>query len=597
MKKDLFTKLLSAVIFLVSFTSCSSKDDNVDYAFLIGDNYLGQVKEDGVIYSYNKDNTAYVLSSNKNAKNIKIKDKITQNGKDYVVSKIFTNAFKNYESLKQISLPDTITSIANSAFENCTSLSSIDLPTSLVTIEEEAFSGCESLENVYIPSNVSEIGFYAFTKCYSLISFDVDINNKFYKAEDGILYNKENSLVQYPLGINQKDITIKNGVNVILDGAFAYDKTIENIDLNEVIEVGSYAFSHMEQLTNVTFTDSVLTLDEGCFAYCNNLHYVDLNDNLTSIGNFAFYNCTSLYGVYIPGSVADVGKDVFADSISVIIYISKDINTDNWDTRWNSSGYKVYRGISGTNVGIIDGIVYQFSGNDAYVLGHTKIIENLIILSEITYNDQTYEIKQIKQNAFTNDVNIKTILLGPNISSIDTGAFNECTSLESLIIYEGKTAIEYNAFNGCTSLNYISLGNNIRRISSAAFIDVPLAAYNIYNGAYYLGVKENKDLGLKSNPYLYLIKSQAKNITSCNTHVNTQVLADEAFYNCVKLSSLTLHNNLTYLGNYSLYYTSSLKSITYTGTKDEWSALDKGTRWNYSELEEVECSDGITTII
>ncbi|MGN1033846.1 MAG: leucine-rich repeat protein, partial [Intestinibacter sp.] len=78
------------------------------------------------------------------------------------------SAFKNNTSLKEVVLPDYITTIGSGAFDGCTSLQKVALPSKLRTIASYAFRGCTSLENIEIPSLVVTIGTDAFNGCTSL---------------------------------------------------------------------------------------------------------------------------------------------------------------------------------------------------------------------------------------------------------------------------------------------------------------------------------------------------------------------------------------------------------------------------------------------
>ena len=97
----------------------------------------------------------------------------------------------------------------------------------------------------------------------------------------------------------------------------------------------------------------------------------------------------------------------------------------------------------------IDGIYYNFSGNEATVtFGSNKYSGEVIIPSIITYNGTTY-----------------------SVTSIGGSAFSSCSGLTSVTIAESVTAIGSNTFEGCSSLTSVTIPNSVTSIGSGAFYD------------------------------------------------------------------------------------------------------------------------------
>jgi hypothetical protein len=81
---------------------------------------------------------------------------------------------------------------------------------------------------------------------------------------------------------------------------------------NSVTSLGDSAFSDCTSLTSVTIPNSVTSIGEFAFAYCSSLTSVTIPDSVTSIGNIVFYFCSRLTRVTIPHSVTSIGFDAFA---------------------------------------------------------------------------------------------------------------------------------------------------------------------------------------------------------------------------------------------------------------------------------------------
>ncbi len=596
MIKHKLIKLLAALLLLMSFNGCSfGKSNKVDYAFLVGDNYLGHIKFGDIVYSYNKDNTAYLLcSTKKGISKLNIKNEIEVDGITYPVTKIFDNALKNCTKIKEITLPNSIKQIGNNSFANCSSLNKVAFNSGLEKIGNYAFENCSLLNSVTLPNTLSSIGNYPFKGCLKLDSINVMENNHYFKSLDGVLYTIDNSLKLYPVGRNEENYRIEDFVSSISDYAFAFSKELKSINLNNVLNIGKYAFYNCDKLENIEFGSKLETIQDGAFSLCSSLHYVNIKNTVTSIGNSVFFNCKELFGLRIPNSVKKLGKDIIKECESAIFYINKDHDSFEWDSNWNSDHNQVYYNVTDDNVKIIDGICYQIQTKEqvgAIVIGHTKVIENIIIPNGINVNNYHFKVIGIARCSFQKDENIKFVAIGNNVRFVRDAAFTECKNLSELIISNCPATLEYDSFSKCSSLKKVTLGNNIQAISSGAFTELPLSAYKSYDNGFYLG---NKD-----HPYLYLISAISKDIRNCDINQEAKIIADRAFYNCGALKSVTMYHEITFVGNQSFAQCNNLKAIYYHGTREEWGNLKKGSNWNYNckELKNVDCDDGQYAIV
>ena len=78
--------------------------------------------------------------------------------------------FDGCKKLKNIIIPNSVTKIYESAFEDCSSLTNITIPDEVTFIGMSAFSGCTSITSITIPNNIQTICDYAFLDCTSLTS-------------------------------------------------------------------------------------------------------------------------------------------------------------------------------------------------------------------------------------------------------------------------------------------------------------------------------------------------------------------------------------------------------------------------------------------
>ena len=88
---------------------------------------------------------------------ITIPEKITYLEKDYEVTDIGDNAFKN-ESITEVILSGNIVRIGTMAFKSCLNLTKINLPQGLLYIDSSAFEDCCLIENISFPTTLLSIG-------------------------------------------------------------------------------------------------------------------------------------------------------------------------------------------------------------------------------------------------------------------------------------------------------------------------------------------------------------------------------------------------------------------------------------------------------
>ena len=373
--------------------------------------------------------------------------------------------------LTSITIPDSVTSIEESVFESCSSLTSITIPDSVTSIGSSAFFNCQSLTNITIPDSVTSIGNDAFRNCTNLTTISLSCKSTLKKSDFGEqadLVSASHTLKKteakaatctekgnkeywtcehcgkYFLSddanpetakaveqsetilpaLKHKNATTRGAVKPTeTDPGYSGDRYCP--DCNTILEKG-YTYWVEDNLTWKLYEDGTLNIsgtgamkdynddDNPSPAYKNsNVKKIVIEKGVTSVGESAFENCSSLTSVMIPDSVISIGTSAFhsCNRLTSITLPDSVTSIGNFAFEWCSG------------------------------------------LSSITLSNN---ITSIGDFAF-HGCPLTSITIPDSVTSIGEMAFHSCSNLTSITIPDSVTSIGYNAFENCSSLTTISL--------------------------------------------------------------------------------------------------------------------------------------------
>ena len=317
--------------------------ENID-AQLFNENSLQEIIVDnenkcyssvnGVLFDKDK-KTIIAYPTEKSGESYEIPDSVTSIG---------DGAFYGCTSLTSITIPDSVTSISNVAFWECSSLTSVTIPDSVTSIGEGTFAECSSLTSVTIPDSVTSIGEGAFTECTGLTSIVIPEGVKEIKENpfpmcyslQGIEVNEKNKYY-----LSENGILFDKDKKTII--AYPAGKSVESYEIpDSVTSIGNSAFWGCSSLTSITIPDSVTSISDGAFSGCSSLTSITIPDSVPSIGDRAFSGCTSLTSITIPKNVSSIGNYAFEDCDSLANVYFEETTTPDFcrNSFYRDSGVK-----------------------------------------------------------------------------------------------------------------------------------------------------------------------------------------------------------------------------------------------------------------
>lgn len=236
--------------------------------------------------------------------------------------------YSDRASIKNIVINSGIKSIGSYSFYGCSNVTSISLPDSLTEIGAYAFSLNSKVETLIIPEKVTKIGNAAFYGCTNLkyLYFNAKrcetAGSESYPAFSGCT-----SLITVVPG---------NDVQIIPDYCFALTG-IKSFNMTDNVRtIGEGAFYSCSSLTSVNMNYKINKIGERAFRGCSALSNFTLPELVTSIGAEAFQGCTSLKNITLSYHVTEIGADAFKDS-GITINTTKDAYAYNYCNLYNYS--------------------------------------------------------------------------------------------------------------------------------------------------------------------------------------------------------------------------------------------------------------------
>ena len=349
-----------------------------------------------------------------------------------------------------------------------------------------------------------------------------------------------------------------------------------------VTEIGRFGGDGEEKnttLTEMVIPDSVTVIGDRAFYRCEALRKVTLGAGVGEIGEEAFAQCKALGEITIPESVEVIGESAFAENSALLIYAEAAERPAGWE-----EGFSLYYNTAletslsvpiiwdcrenelasdGALYATVDGLRYALRDGEAAVVRQLREPEELTLPASVTYRGTVYPVTEIRSCAFLGCKELTSVTLGENVEVIGHSAFRDCKRLSSVTLGEGIGEIGGSAFCGCIALTSLTVPESTERIGFAALKDCSLLESLTLP---FVGESQN---GTENTHLGYLFGSGSSfSHRSAVPHsleeitVSRGSIAPYAFADCAGLTSVTLGDGVTGLGERAFSGCQSLTSVT-----------------------------------
>ena len=324
-------------------------------------------------------------------------------------------------------------------------------------------------------------------------------------------------------------------------GSDAYVTIPSELGGYPVTSIGQFAFQNCTSLQSVTISQGIARIQNDAFSGCSSLQSVVIPSSVTNIWWGAFEDCCSLKSVTLPAGLESLGDAAFSGCTSLeSITIPEGVGYVGDSAFFGCAKLQ--------NVTLKEGVStigrYAFAGT---------AISSLSLPSGVAY---------IEEAAFVGCSNLKNISLPSGLNTIGNYAFERCAALTDMTIPADVKYVYYGAFTDCTALERVTFLGDVRVLAQSVFKgcsalsdivmqgDVRWIGYDTFRETAYYRNEANWDNGVL---YIgnHLIEAKDTLSGAYTVREGTTAIASSAFSGCEALTDITLPDSVTSVGEYA----------------------------------------------
>ncbi len=577
----------------------------------------------GAMYDYYPDDNDYLTSPwiNFDVEKIDVQEGITSIG---------AYALCRLETVTKVSLPSTLTTIGQDALY-AIGVSSLVIPDNVVSIGSFAFNGCGNLKTITLPAGLQSIG-HCFIECGNLktINFKGTMEQwlacgggeSTFPAQTQVVCASGTLNLDGTCGDNltwtldnSGKLTI-SGTGAMYDYAYDYESNsftspwakyrsmIRSVEIGSgVTSIGSYAFVDTN-ITSLTIPGSVTAIGDNGVSGNRYLATLTLNSGLETIGAFAFSDCR-ISSVVIPDGVTSIGEGAFSycvrgdyingewvysglTSITIpasVISIGKDMlkTYDEYDllTTINYGGtQEQWNAAGGKNAGVPSTATITYATVAGSGSCGTGVKWSLTSTGVLTITGTGKGIMK-------------------DYAEGSTKPWESKGDVKQIVICEGVTHIGDHAFANSPATR-VSLPESLTSIGTRAFASADITSLTIPGSVTTIGVEVfwncSKLTSLTIRDGVTTIESAFGACTGLTELVlpdSVTSIGTQAFYSCTGLETVTFSKNLTSIGYMAFSGCTALEEVVFP---DALTEIAQEAFRNCTGLNAITLGSGITTI-
>lgn len=421
--------------------------------------------------------------------------------------KIAGGALKEINTVKNITIAEGIWSIADEGFALDSSLTAseaeltITLPETLIEIGKKAFSGRTDLKKIVLPDGLSKIGDYAFYGLKRLAEITADSGTKFtevgrdvfgetewFEGFDGVAIIGKTVFGVSEAYCRSKDYTYVKSEDMgfaetVAPYAFYRNDALTGIELGQrIISVGEYAFASCDALKIFRFNSSVgfgseRTVGENALNGLSALEELLIYDDVKARDTFGGISTAQTVRLEYTGRNAVVGREILSVFDSV-----KEFYVGNGFVRIENQAFVMAEKLEKVKLGKDVSIIGDKAFEKISSLTSLDITECAALINigarafygtSVTNEEDTPFVfpattRVIDAGAF-GGARLTDIEFGEGLQFIGAAAFSDNRNLKRVVIPTGTESIDEYAFRNCNLIEF-TLPESIKKIGRGILV-------------------------------------------------------------------------------------------------------------------------------